>query len=1034
MAEIVSWVAAGKPRRSLLPRRVLRGCEQEHEGRNEHAGGKGAELEYISFEFKGEPGRNDRNIAHANNQDHPGSNYWCTGMVVKKTNSHVTDRGPQNVKRNKDQCLQLVESIYPVLFAIVRIHLESKTVGSLPPAILEDVAEFTDCIEMQQDGNKIKQFFRQSEAHTLLKECQNKLDQAFNVLTVGAISVMYWDIIEPATQGRTTLAVLSNAIQAQTEAEAMHKELMELISILSEGTMSDQSSSVGSNAHLYKEGINFVNRCFTRKLVVLNTAQTHSPCCLQNQKYSMGVNQRLQEIMEALGQNAPRVAILGAGGMGKTSLARAALHHADTCARFEHRFWASAEAATTAVGLAALTGLHLSLEPGGNLTRAVVQYFLSQTSPCLLVLDNLETPWEPAKSREGVENLLSLLSEVEHLALVVTLRGSERPGKVRWSRPFLQPLQPLSNDAAHDERTQLLKFTENMPLAVDLMAHLVEYEGLSTVLTCWDTEKTSLLSIGRDKHSNLDKSIAISLSSLRITPGARELLSLLSILPDGLSDDQLIQGNLPISDILSCKSVLLTTSLAYKDTKNRLRSLVPIREHIRRFLPPSQHLVQSIRTGFHSLLKLYERHVNTPTRTITAQIIANLANLQSVLGEGLRPGSLDPFDKEKMAVQYNLVDVEELVSQGMPHLQHLDDPVLEGDSHGQCQALRPMAVSMNRRGSSAAALALSREAQLIAYRATNFFQAASAGEITAEILISLGSYTGALIELRKARELLDVCGHTGGMRYHHIVHDQAEIHIRKSEYQDAKDLHITLLQNTPMDKTSETHAYALVNIALIDVMIGTPRGHVHQNLDAARQIFTKRKSPLEPVYCDMVLADLNLREGNSESARTQFKQCLRSQDRQVVTYCLERLADCTRWPAKFQEHARWPMVCLSESHRLQEKLMLYKALLFIGDLEGFTFLDVHQSRAQCFMRLGELAQRRGESVKAAEMWRDARSLFERSLQAKDVEQIDSKLAALAKAQQSALANLTTLHLPTGQPNEELFDELLRSRRLETQMK
>ncbi|KAJ7742237.1 hypothetical protein B0H16DRAFT_1861152, partial [Mycena metata] len=329
--------------------------------------------------------------------------------------------------------------------------------------------------------------------------------------------------------------------------------------------------------------------------------------------------------MELLSQNTPRLAILGGGGMGKTVLARAVLHHTDTCARFEHRFFVSAEAATTAVELAALIGLHLSLDPGANLTRTVVQYFISQASPCLLILDNLETPWEPAQGREGVENLLSLLAAVEHLALIITLRGSERPGKVRWSRPFLQPLQPLSNDAAQqifeeitddshasDEKSQLLEFTENMPLAVDLMAHLVEFEGISTVLNRWKTEKTSLLSIGYDRHSNLDASIAISLSSPRITPGAQQLLSLLSILPDGLSDDQLTQGNLPITDILSCKSVLLATSLAYKDTKNRLRSLVPIREHIQRFSPPSQSLVVCIRKGFHNLLNLYATHMKTP--------------------------------------------------------------------------------------------------------------------------------------------------------------------------------------------------------------------------------------------------------------------------------------------------------------------------------------------------------------------------------------------------------------------------------------
>ncbi|KAJ7740808.1 hypothetical protein B0H16DRAFT_1209268, partial [Mycena metata] len=329
-----------------------------------------------------------------------------------------------------------------------------------------------------------------------------------------------------------------------------------------------------------------------------------------------GRDSKLKDIMNVLCQNAPRIAILGGGGMGKTSLAKAALHHRDTCTRFEHRFFVSAEAATTAIELAALVGLHLGLDPGQDMTKPVVQSFSRLSNLSLLVLDNLETPWEPTQSRGGVENFLSLLADVEHLALIITMRGSERPGQVCWTRPFLQPLQPLSDKASQQifeeitdeshpskEMTQLLAFTENMPLAVDLMAHLLGLSKLTdriinpimaachiptnNVLARWKIEKTAVLSAGYDRTSNLDASIALSCSSPRITPGAKELLRLLSILPDGLSDAELTQSNLPISDIQSCKSVLIATSMAYKDTKSQLRSLVPIREHIQQFFPPS---------------------------------------------------------------------------------------------------------------------------------------------------------------------------------------------------------------------------------------------------------------------------------------------------------------------------------------------------------------------------------------------------------------------------------------------------------------
>jgi hypothetical protein len=84
------------------------------------------------------------------------------------------------------------------------------------------------------------------------------------------------------------------------------------------------------------------------------------------------------------------------------------------------------------------------------------------------------------------------------------MRGAERPAKVQWTHPFLAPLGPLSDEAAqqtfmditdniyaNEDIHKILRFTDNMPLAVDLIAHLSEYEGLSNVLTRWEIEKTA---------------------------------------------------------------------------------------------------------------------------------------------------------------------------------------------------------------------------------------------------------------------------------------------------------------------------------------------------------------------------------------------------------------------------------------------------------------------------------------------------------------------------------------------------------------
>ncbi|KAJ7720182.1 hypothetical protein B0H16DRAFT_1793701 [Mycena metata] len=925
--------------------------------------------------------------------------------IVKTVQALIT--GVQNVKRNKGDCFHLVESIHQVLYPIIRLHLKAETAGSLSPSVLDQIAQFTETlhkiypfIEIQQDGNKIKQFFHQSEVNKLLKNCRRELDQAIEVFKVQAESTVF-----------------NKVIQVQYEAETMHKELLELVATLS---VSD--------------------RCFTR-------SSTSFSLLPSKPKIFHGRDSELKDIIAVLSQDAPRIAILGGGGMGKTSLARAALHYTDTCAKFPNRFFVSAEAATTAVELAALVGLHLGLEPGKDITKLVVQYFAQQSSPCLLVLDNLETPWEPTQSRGGVENFLSLLTDMNHLALIITMRGSERPGQPLSDHASRQIFEEITDDPhASKEKTQLLAFTENMPLAVDLMAHLVDYEGLDNVLARWKTEKTAVLSTGYGRTSNLDASIALSCSSPRITPGARELLSLLSILPDGLSDVELTQSNLPISNIR-------------KHRDAHLGNILP------RITANLANLEEVLHRGLQS---------GSPELSETIQCILSLNSFFQMTRTG--DGGIALLGKipihlcdHRMSVLHIIeclkfqADTGQLITQGISHLQHLHDPVLEarfyaaaggnffdsqptsqqleflekglelsksiGDSAGQCDYLLTMAYMKWRIGDYIRSLAFCSEAQQLAYQTTDLFQVSKAMYTTSASLTALGDYVGSLTQLNRARELLNVCGLTSGCLYHDISNSQAEIHLQKSEYAEARSIHVKTLQNTLLDPNSPSYAITLRNISEIDVLIGATKETVHLTLNRARKIFTDMKIPGGIVYCDMISARLDFREGNETSTRILFHDCLklswRKNDMQLLVYCLERLADGARWPNIFHQHIKWPVLYLCQAHKSSAKLAVYKALQFIGELfitmeeatahslftvalEGFTSMNVHRSRAQCILRLGDLAQKKGETTEALKLWISARPLFKRALQAQDVTKIDTRLATLKER----------LHAPTIPFNED----------------
>ncbi|KAJ6464895.1 P-loop containing nucleoside triphosphate hydrolase protein, partial [Mycena sanguinolenta] len=365
-----------------------------------------------------------------------------------------------------------------------------------------------------------------------------------------------------------------------------------------------------------------------------------------------GRDSELMEIVQMLDQHCGKIPILGPGGIGKTSLARATLHHPTVAAKYEQRFFVSCESASTSVEIAGFIGAHLGLKPEKNIIKAILRS-LARRPNCLLILDNLETTWDPLESRSGTEDLLSSLTDIPHVALIVTMCGAERPGKVLWTRPFLPPLVPLSPEAARQtfsdiaedhhepkEVDKLLQFTDNMPLAVDLMAHLVAYEGCAPILARLQTEKTLLLSEGSDKRSNLDASIALSLSSPRLTAqtGTMDLLRLLSLLPDGLSDVELVQSNLVtvIPQILACKSVLLSTSLAYLDGKKRLKSLVPIREYLQLFHPVAPATILPLQRYFQSLLGIYRTYQGSNQITaLLTNITVNLGNIHQVLSRGL---------------------------------------------------------------------------------------------------------------------------------------------------------------------------------------------------------------------------------------------------------------------------------------------------------------------------------------------------------------------------------------------------------------
>jgi hypothetical protein len=195
----------------------------------------------------------------------------------------------------------------------------------------------------------------------------------------------------------------------------------------------------------------------------------------------------------------------------------------------------------------------------------------------------------------------------------------------------------------------------------------------------------------------------------------------------------------------------------------------------------------------------------------------------------------------------------------------------------------------------------------------------------------------------------------------------------------------------------------------------------------------------------MFLADLYLREGDISIAKELFKTCFRTCTRsEIKSYCLEQLGNTGRWGPSGQMFS-WTIVYLAHSLKFKEKLGVYKALQFLGDrflaqaddamavsllsvaLEGFTYMDVHHSRAECMLRLGDISKAYGNLLKAVELWDVARPLFERSSQTKQIEASDERIASIGKdvlkQHRMNLARLVEINVPTAIVVEEAEEDL-----------
>jgi hypothetical protein len=190
--------------------------------------------------------------------------------------------------------------------------------------------------------------------------------------------------------------------------------------------------------------------------------------------------------------------------------------------------------------IARVVGLRLeaeaAIEAEATIEHAEQVLTLLRAKPTVIVLDNAESPWE--QDTLATEELLRRLAGVPHLALVVALRGAQRPFGIPWQDAIsLTPLQRTDarelfvavagerfrQDPVMDE---LLQALGDLPLAVELMGYTAEGEpDLAGLWERWQSERVKLLQRQglRGRLESFEVSLERSIGGPRMTHVVRRL-------------------------------------------------------------------------------------------------------------------------------------------------------------------------------------------------------------------------------------------------------------------------------------------------------------------------------------------------------------------------------------------------------------------------------------------------------------------------------------------------------------------------------